>query len=172
MLCATAAAPAGTVFASSNESGFGATEGTRRSLTDQNKLNSTAAFGIRERFRNKHIVMIGDSLMRYQYLSLAYWIEHGKQPGDGLGSVAKHSKSICSEWSWPGGKQENKIKWKAFYQDTNSMLRQEKCDCYRDKLSWSHPTENRFVYHLMEAIFVLFDAVVADTIGRRNTTSV
>jgi hypothetical protein len=45
-------------------------------------------------------------------LALAYWVEHGEPPPDGLDSVKQQSKSICSEWSWP---DSGSSKWTRFY---------------------------------------------------------
>lgn len=86
-----------------------------------------------------HIVFLGDSTLRYQYLMLAYAIRHGREwqplaPGSGtassmhsrLGSVVDHN-------------------WTAFYLETTAMLRPyEHCDCYRNALDI---LENRYFTH-------------------------
>ena len=71
--------------------------------------------------RSKSIVFVGDSLTRYQYLALAFWVEHGKQPDGG----ENRKKSICNEWSWPDGSAEMASKWAQFYSDTSALLQRE-----------------------------------------------
>ena len=60
-----------------------------------------------DQFRDARVVMVGDSMMRYQYLALAFWLAHGVQPAAGFHSTRQHSngrvsqhpdrESICNE---------------------------------------------------------------------------
>ena len=77
--------------------------------------------------RNLNIVMIGDSLMRYQYLSLAYFLRHGR-------------------WFDPSMKVNNLVQqpsfesplhdastWNEFYlQSTRMLYPYELCDCHHE----------------------------------------
>eukprot|EP00760_Papus_ankaliazontas_P023669 PhM_4_TR2079/c0_g1_i1/m.47575 len=88
--------------------------------------------------RNKQIVMIGDSVSRYQYLNLAYYLRTG---------------SWCSpkprnEW------EKDHHNWTRFFRTTNARLGTEVCDCYRVGHIWSYIRENRF-YHDTENSFRL-----------------
>mmetsp|Transcript_14446 Transcript_14446/g.21449 ORF Transcript_14446/g.21449 Transcript_14446/m.21449 type:complete len:361 (+) Transcript_14446:45-1127(+) len=80
----------------------------------------------------KHLVMIGDSLTRYQYLSLVYFLESGK------------FSSPHPSQTWE--KEYNS--WNQFYQITNHRLNgNEVCDCFRVKMNETEIiNENRY-YH-------------------------
>jgi hypothetical protein len=99
--------------------------------------------------RNQRIVMVGDSLMRYQYMSLVYWVEHGKPPPDGVGGGTKDNQekhSVCNEWSWPGVGMDGDGDWNTFFRGTTKKLN-DHCDCWH-----SQPisrVENRY-YHSEE----------------------
>ena len=67
-------------------------------------------------FRNKHIVMIGDSRMRYQYMSLAYFFTSGAfATGEDLSLLTSAEKS---------GKN-----WASWFNRTNHLLKYELCNC-------------------------------------------
>ena len=85
-----------------------------------------------KKLANKHVVMIGDSLMRYQYLSLVYAIKFGVKLTD------SQDKNFVRESTWSG--------WPEFYAMTNKALRPEEyCDCYKSKeFDYSKLIENRF----------------------------
>lgn len=88
--------------------------------------------------KNLRVVFVGDSLSRYMYLSLVYYLKH-----DGR------------EWAPRGHKLLEKVKdsspdaWNEWLAFTNQQLGPEECDCYR---YWTHPfqwykhCENRY-YH-------------------------
>ncbi len=89
--------------------------------------------------QNLNILMAGDSLTRYQYLDLAYFLAHNGtwvQPND--------TPNMVMEQTIDGG-------WPQFYNFTNTMLKPyEQCDCYRvgRMLSRNLDTvvENRYFY--------------------------
>jgi hypothetical protein len=127
---------------------------------------SEARNSARKCFRDKRIVMVGDSMMRYQYLALVYWLENGTQPPAGFHGVVDgmlpgnksgtespaswDKESICNEYSWKElrGDQFYGRGWNHFYAGTSRLLNgHEHCDCWRqDHL---HSVENRY-YRLPE----------------------
>jgi len=67
------------------------------------------------------LVLMGDSVTRYQYLNLVHFLEHGSWYTDPTGLRPSEN-----ERKFDGG-------WKEFYQVTNERLRgHEICDCYRE----------------------------------------
>jgi hypothetical protein len=96
--------------------------------------------------KNHHVVMIGDSLMRYQYLSLTYALENGRYPSHEL------YPNICRQGDYRNLPHEllqkyNLTKkdngWPAFMVMTSHMFAgKERCDCYRGQDGIA--TENRF----------------------------
>jgi hypothetical protein len=86
--------------------------------------------------KNLRLVFIGDSLSRYMYLSLVYFLKHGTWAPRGHELLEKVKDSSPDAWN----------EWLAF---TNQQLELEECDCYRH---WTHPfqwykhCENRY-YH-------------------------
>jgi len=87
--------------------------------------------------QNLRLVFVGDSLSRYLYLSLVYYLKtngHWAPPGHEL--LEKVKDSSPDAWN----------QWLAF---TNRHIQYEECDCYR---YWTHPfkwykhCENRY-YH-------------------------
>jgi hypothetical protein len=92
-------------------------------------------FEAKRLLRGKHLVFIGDSRVRYQYLSFVYWLLYdGKIEGAG----PLPEKSIVKEKQWTS--------WNEFYNDTNRILStrgaREICDCFREYLP-SDAIENR-----------------------------
>ena len=81
----------------------------------------------------RHVLMIGDSMMRYQYLNLAYYLSSGK-------------------WRSPSPPNEEEAQhgsWAAFYATTNARLKTEVCDCYRPTvLDYTKYLENRYFIDL------------------------
>lgn len=83
---------------------------------------------------NQHIVMVGDSLTRYQYLSLVY-LAHNEQ----FYSPAPGTRNILVETTFKS--------WDNFYSSTNEMFApNEYCDCYRNS-SINLVYENRYYYN-------------------------
>jgi hypothetical protein len=71
--------------------------------------------------QNLNIVFMGDSLMRYQYLDLAYFLSH-----NGTWVGPEDNPSMVMEKTHPLG-------WNSFYNFTNANLSPyESCDCFRN----------------------------------------
>lgn len=80
------------------------------------------------------VVFVGDSLTRFNYLSLAYYFKY-------------------NEWAPPGIRLLEKVKdtspnqWNDWLQYTNDVLKPETCDCYRhwsNGFNWKKHVENRY----------------------------
>jgi hypothetical protein len=100
-------------------------------------LNSTSDFPALKILRNKQVFFIGDSLTRYQYIALVYYLKHGQMLSDDL------QPNPVEEKTWKT--------WLNFYNGTSSILG-DYCDCYRDEIynsnSFQHRSfENRFYYN-------------------------
>lgn len=83
--------------------------------------------------RNLNILLSGDSLTRYQYLDLAYFLAHGKWVN------ASETPNMVFE--------KNFDSWAEFYNFTNTNLQPyEECDCYRaeGRINEKTVTENRY----------------------------
>lgn len=103
--------------------------------------------------RDIHLVMIGDSFMRYQYLSLAYRLRYG---------VWFHKSmwyyNLVQERSFET--PLHMYTWAEFMYQTNKVLQpMEVCDCYRRAPNKFHEIiENRYFYdpvHNNSLIFLL-----------------
>jgi hypothetical protein len=74
------------------------------------------------------LVLIGDSITRYQYLSLAYFLRHGKW------FDPKQKPHLVEEHTYTGKARKDQG-WAYFFRETNRLLSpMEKCDCFRK--SW------------------------------------
>lgn len=77
--------------------------------------------------RGTHVVFMGDSIARFQYLDLVFRLEYGAE-AEAFLSAAVHNPLVSQSY-------EN---WTAFYEHTHAMLRgRETCDCYRHPSRWS-----------------------------------
>jgi len=89
--------------------------------------------------REKHLVFIGDSAMRYQYLNLAYHVAHGRGPPELLEGVLKRPRGVNDTGA---GQTDTSAVWYAL---TNELFGgrnvSEVCDCCRDG---SASFENRY----------------------------
>jgi hypothetical protein len=76
--------------------------------------------------RHLRLLMVGDSVTRYQYLSLVYYLRHGKwEPID---ITIDHPHHIINEHEYGT--------WNEFFFETNDVLAPyEWCDCYRPEVS-------------------------------------
>jgi hypothetical protein len=94
---------------------------------------------LRSALRKKTIVFIGDSVTRYQYLNLAFFLERGKWPGPLLTDEEMDGNPCCE-------KSFKDLIWERFYFQTNSALHgNELCDCWR--VDGPNMIENRRYYH-------------------------
>eukprot|EP01084_Bolivina_argentea_P159117 277146_1 len=95
---------------------------------------------------NKHIVMIGDSRMRYQYLSLTYYFTY-------------------NEWanqSWLTSEKRSQT-WNDFYRETNDILKFEQCNCWRSEVyEISNIIENRYYRNPINNISVTMITIYQD----------
>lgn len=94
----------------------------------------------RRMLQGRHILLMGDSVTRYMYLSLAHYLTHGHWPDPIINSG---EQNVC----WEGTHSS----WPTFYEYTNAKLNvgnsTEFCDCYRSGISSEYPynvSENRF----------------------------
>lgn len=114
-----------------------------------------AAF-VRGCLRARHILFIGDSLSRYQYLSLAQFIAHESwTPFHGTGQPLTEVERVlgaAEPLSWGS--------WREFLAGTRQRLRPfEICDCFRDNNA-PFMVENRFFFHPRANVrlsFVIFN---------------
>lgn len=81
---------------------------------------------IRPRPNGLRLIFVGDSLTRYQYLSLAYWLRHGRWFDPSI-----YPKNLVNAHSFrDSSRPEND--WNEFFQQSNNMLQpNELCDCIR-----------------------------------------
>jgi hypothetical protein len=79
------------------------------------------------------LAFVGDSLTRYQYLSLVYYLRHGQWDEDG------NYPNMAAEMPFQRD-------WSSFYMYTNTILHPwEWCDCFRNNpLNVSVMCENRY----------------------------
>jgi hypothetical protein len=100
-----------------------------------------------EHLQNKRVVLIGDSLTRYQYLSLVYSLSTGHFLNTSL------MPNPVVERSWPS--------WHEFYARTNEMFQPfEYCDCFRDAVRTLQQNENRFYFDNVRNISIVYLSVV------------
>lgn len=85
--------------------------------------------------KKQHILFVGDSVTRYQYMSLVFFLHHGVWPAPYVVDGRPHP---CWEQSWPG--------WQGYLQASPTIFGgKELCDCHRgDKLLRNITFENRF----------------------------
>lgn len=111
--------------------------------------------------RNLHILFMGDSLTRYQYLDLVYFLSHngtwnGATPSPPISSSGESQSGGASERSENVGNYTNNLvigrahdSWNDFFVNTNAALAPfERCDCFRtqEEVSPSNTIENRYFY--------------------------
>ncbi len=86
--------------------------------------------------RNKHLIFLGDSLTRYQYLDLLYLLTYSEY------LIDTPTYNIINEYTFPD--------LNTFYKITNKILAPyEKCDCFRDssRHNENFEFENRYYYN-------------------------
>jgi hypothetical protein len=105
----------------------------------------------RDCLRGKHLLFIGDSVTRYQYLNLAQYIQTGAwTPFSAEGDALTED-----EREWPS--------WTAWFTATVARLGgNEICDCYRPLIAVSRCAENRFYYNADVDVRLTFILYFAD----------
>ena len=108
----------------------------------------------------QHIVMVGDSIMRYSYLSFGYWLRHG--------SWSSPPPVNTREKAWPN--------WHTFYNVTTDRLgggTHEICDCYRpEQFEAQYSRESRYMLLPSGKSRLSFITWFGDNpTGGRNTTT-
>jgi hypothetical protein len=105
-----------------------------------------------KKLSSKNIFMIGDSLMRYQYLALVHFLRTGKPLS------SKLLPNAVEERTWNS--------WYDFYVGTNGALKpNEFCDCYRQQSPYDERKqfENRYytdsAYNISVTFFMYNGAV-------------
>ena len=105
---------------------------------------------IRARPRNLRLVFVGDSLTRYQYLSLAYWLRYGNWFDPSI-----YPNNLVNAHSFHHPLHPNND-WNEFFLQSNRMLQpNELCDCSRQESKhvaverryfWDKTRNNTLVY--------------------------
>ena len=90
-----------------------------------------------EGLHDAHLLFMGDSLMRFQYVNLAYFLETGRPHNSG----PPHNE-IPREWGAPD--DSIAAHWLGFFQGTSARLGTEICDCFRPGLE--NGLETRFYF--------------------------
>eukprot|EP01032_Pedospumella_encystans_P033530 gene33530-37894_t len=99
---------------------------------------------------NQHIVMVGDSLMRYQYLSLVHLVH--------TYTFVPANVKPCLLWEGDYGE------WNVFFNATNAAFYpNEYCDCYR--VSNTVANENRYYYNKERNISISFLSYQGDELS-------
>ena len=90
-----------------------------------------------QRPQKLRVVFVGDSLSRYMYLSLVFYLKHGHWAPAGHQLLEKVKDAEPTAWN----------KWLEY---THAQLDTEMCDCYRywtNKFKWYNHCENRYFFH-------------------------
>ena len=127
---------------------------------------AAAAF-VRDCFRGRHILIIGDSVSRYQYLSLAQFIAYESwTPFHGRGEPMSEVESVQSSKSPSWGS------WPKFMAGTHQRLRgYEICDCFRGPNKPFH-VENRYFFDPRANVRITFVSLVAPNYTRHHALEV
>jgi hypothetical protein len=109
----------------------------RQQVTDRNDDEPLKYLSPSTMLRDLHIVMIGDSLMRFQYLSLAYRLRYGVWFDESMWHYnLVHQGNFSSPF--------HSLTWGEFLFQSNNMLHPyELCDCYRQP---HDVVENRYYF--------------------------
>eukprot|EP00966_Prymnesium_polylepis_P334937 7390282-Prymnesium_polylepis.2 len=93
--------------------------------------------------RNTHLLFIGESTMRFQYLLLAWALKHGVEYRDS-DQPANDPRRLYNIYSFSAGGRRDPPNWRAFLEYTSAALRpHEHCDCRRNDPTELH-IENRY----------------------------
>jgi hypothetical protein len=85
---------------------------TPPSFTFTPRLSSSS---FRSALKSKSIVFIGDSVTRYQYLNLSFFLERGKWPHPFVTDDIRKGNPCCE-------KSFQNLSWSFFYSETNAAL--------------------------------------------------
>ena len=126
----------------------GAQTSVQEYLESTNRISKTAAaFGTKDaRPTGLRLVLIGDSITRHQYLSLAYFLRHGKW------FKPKKKPHLVNQNHFTRTAPTKAEGWATFFRETNKLLSPlERCDCVRKRwgdvtLVDNHVIENRYFY--------------------------
>ena len=140
-------------------------------------LNRPSAADLRSCLRGRRIVMVGDCVMRYQYLSLVHLLEVGEhgpsvvdpqrleETMDGLAADGRNGssqppalpRSISVGFSLARFRRSGKTDYAAFYTRSSAMLRgHEHCDCSGGRGGLGGRIENRHYNHKQLNLSVAF----------------
>ena len=121
-----------------------------------NQINHTT------RLRDLNIVLIGDSLTRYQYLSLAWKARYG-QWYDEMPSIFTgrnndgSSLNIMKHQNFNVPFLPNGTWWMTYYWFTNRLLAPyERCDCFKASTKLSEFCENRYYQDADQNVFLTY----------------
>ena len=121
-----------------------------RLMFNELNISSLHAHHYSDLMDNQNIVMVGDSLMRYQYLSLVY---------------LAHTRKLYPENAKPSILWEKGFdSWVQFFNASNLLLYpNEYCDCFRTTLL--EACENRYYYQRERNISISYIAYMGDEVG-------
>ena len=106
-------------------------------------IYSVGLIHARETLKNRHIIMIGDSLMRFQYLSLVYFLRHNRGIDNNM------DPNMINEKGWGS--------WQDYFRGTSSLLAPyEYCDCFRKNYENCPWMENRYYIDNTHKLFVTY----------------
>jgi hypothetical protein len=111
--------------------------------TDEERINDLRNF-----LKGKHLIMMGDFIMRYQYLALAYALNYHALVANDM------KKSVIDDANWGG---THRSRFNEHYFGTNNLLSpNEFCDCHRTygKPQWMN--EIRYYQEPQSEIAVTF----------------
>lgn len=114
------------------------------------ELNASAPSFHSRQFDNQSIVFVGDSLLRYQYLSLAYMVHHSTYyPDESMPNILMHVTFKD---------------WIDFYEGTNSVFgSHEHCDCFRSNNDAESIYENRYYFNKQRNISISYIQYFGDS---------
>ncbi len=121
-----------------------APDSTARLNATSGNVTRRTRLGTERRLAGKHVVMIGDSRTRYQYMALVHFLARGRWPRCKEAEETPIDESSCYFVDEKHGGGE--ISWLRFFVNTSRALndapgRSETCDCHRPVVG---SMENRF----------------------------
>lgn len=119
---------ASTTASSTQEAAIKITQNDSQAMNSNSTIASETGLTIADaRPTGLRLVLMGDSITRYQYLSLAYFLRHGKW------FDPKQKPHLVDQNSYIRKARADKG-WAYFFRETNRLLSpMEKCDCFRER---------------------------------------